>query len=64
MLKKMVGEDEAVRHRGGVRDQHPVEAGALVGPRQRAQVVGLDDRTALGDRLGLLVGEDVTDELD
>ena len=60
----LVGDDEAVDHRRGVRDQHPVEARRLVGLGERPQVVGLHDRTALGDRLGLLVGEYVTDELD
>jgi hypothetical protein len=34
-VERLVGDDEAVDHRRGVRDQHAVEAEALVGLRER-----------------------------
>ena len=49
----LVGHHEPVRHGRGVGDQHPVEAGALVGPGERLDVVRVDDGPDGRARLGL-----------
>ena len=52
-VQDLVGHHEPVGHGRGVGDQHPVEAGALVGPGERLDVVRVDDGPDGRARLGL-----------
>ena len=57
------GEGEAVRRGRGVADQHPVEAGLLMGAREVPDPSGIDgravDRVGLGPALGREHSEDL-----